>query len=316
MGLRTAMVAAATMLAGCAGDQPMMQPGLEVPPDGQGFHLQMEFDTPPGAESWKCQILPPLDFDATQNVQRVQHLQSTVVHHMDIVVLLSAGVNKPPGQYDCAELYNDYPKLMEETNLYAAQSASGEVDLPPGVVAAVPPALTLMYEVHHINASTQPMHVKSEISAWTIPKDQVVSTIWGEVVRDRYINIDPMSDHTEWSRCILDKDIDLLILSTHTHRLGKDAHILRWDGTNTGEELYVNTDWQAPKLLNYGTMPIHMHAGEGFELRCHYVSDRTTEVNWGFSASDEMCQFVFVYSPGNTVATCNVTETSDGVIMM
>jgi hypothetical protein len=275
------------------------------------FEVSFEADAKPGEEIWKCRVmqLPIVD---TTDVHHVVHQQSQL-HHMDITVL--ASVNIPEGDYDCAPLYQQYPSLMEQPTLYAAQTQNGDITLPPGVVARIPAGITVLYEIHDVNASPNPAHVFSHVKAWTIPPDQVTGTISAGVTRDRELNIPPRSDHTEWTRCLVDQDIDVLFISSHTHKLGHDVTVFRFDGQNTGDQVFQNTDWQAPKLLEY-TPTMHVAAGTGFEFRCHYINDSDTEVHWGFTAQDEMCNFVLVWTPGTTATSCKAVQTSDGLGLM
>ncbi len=274
----------------------------------------MDIDAAPGEETWKCQV-QTLDVQDLQNVSRVKHVQSNAVHHMDVMVILNSGMNKPPGIYDCAALYQQFPKLMEETILYASQTATAEIQLPPGVVAKVPGGLTLMYELHNVNATGNAVHLSSRVNAYTVPASEAKATIWGAAVRDRNLNLPPGEDVTEWSRCVVEKDVDVLFLSTHTHALGRYTQILRFDGEHTGEEVFRNDDWASPKLLAFGEHPLKLRAGEGFEFRCHYTNTGSKMVNWGFNAADEMCNMAWVYTPGDAAVRCKVIETSDGKIM-
>ena len=286
---------------------------LPPPPAGQGFQIGIDTVAPAHSEIWKCRIMkwPLRDYS---DIHSVEHLQSSAMHHMDVMVILYSGLDKPEGEYDCKPLYEQYPKLMEETILYGAQSSHARIDLPPGVAAEVPPGLTIMYEVHYVNATNQDQKVFSRVNGWTMPAQNVTSTIWGGVVRDRNLNIPPQQDHTEWSRCTFDQDVDLLFISSHTHRLGRDVKIFKFDGQATGDQIFENDDWQSPTLTAMQPS-LHIPAGQGLEFRCHYYNDEDSEVHWGFLASDEMCNMALVYTPGTTGAHCSVVQTSDGVIM-
>jgi hypothetical protein len=297
----------AFLAAGCAPGDP-----LPPPPDGQGFQMAMDIDSPPASETWKCLItqIPTTD---THRIHRVQHVQTAAVHHMDITVLLYSGAQTmPPGLYDCAPLYQMFPKLMEEQTLYAAQSPEGDILLPDGIAAVVPPGITVMYELHHVNATTAPVHISSRVNAWDLPPDQPFGgTLGSFTLRARRLDIPPHSDKTEWAQCVMDQDVDMIFMSSHTHKLGRDVHILKYGGADAGTELFVNTDWQLPKLQNFSP-PLHFAAGEGIELRCHYENDGDTTVNWGFLSTDEMCNGVLVFTPGSG-ARCNEVANSAGM---
>jgi hypothetical protein len=299
---------AALLAAGCSGPADSLPP----PPDGQGFQLAMDMDTPPGTEALKCQI-GKLDVQGVQDIHHVEHLQSSGIHHMNVTVLINSGAEHlPPGVYDCNDLYAQYPKLMEQTIIYAAQAPTADITLPPGIAAVVPGGITIMIQLHHINATSQPQHVFTRVNAWNLPPDQpMTGSVGGFVLRDHHLNIPPHSEVTEWAQCVMDQDVDLLFLTSHMHHLGKDAHILKYGGADSGTELYVSTDWQSPRLYQFDP-PMHLSPNEGIEVRCHFVNDGDNTVTFGESANDEMCFGILVFTPG-LGATCKEVANSAGM---
>jgi hypothetical protein len=297
--------------AGCGGSPAKSTGLLAPPPDGEGFQISMTMDAPAGAETWQCVVMNMPNQDVAP-VNRVESIQTAGLHHLDVTALISANI--APGRYDCNQLYADHPELMDQATLYAAQgTAHSQIDLGPGVVASVPPGLPVLFEMHYVNATAQDIHVEADVNGYTINQRDVVTTISGMAVRDRHIKVPAMSDATEWTRCVMDHDVDLLLVTTHTHKLGRDAHIKLFDGTTVGDEIYVNTMWQAPPLKQFAPS-LHIPAGTGFEFDCHYFNDTAAEVDWGYLASDEMCNLVLVWTPGDANATCKVVATSDGIL--
>lgn len=295
---------------GCSHSSAPSSP-LAPPPDGAGFQISMEMDAPAGQEAWQCVVMN-MPNDELANVNRVEHVQTAGLHHMDVTALVTTTLD--PGRYDCAQLYADHPELMDQPTLYAAQgNPHAQLDLGPGVVAKVPPKLPVLFELHYVNATMQDVHAYSYVNAYTIDDAQVTTTIAGGAIRDRHITLPPQTDHTEWTRCLMDHDVDLVLVSTHTHALGRDTHIKRFDGTTVGDELYVNTTWQAPPLQQF-MPPLHIAAGTGFEIDCHYYNDTDAEVDWGYLAKDEMCNLVLIWTPGDANASCKVVATSDGIL--
>ena len=55
-------------------------------------------------------------------------------------------------------------------------------------------------------------------------------------------------------------------------------------------------------------------AGTGFEWSCTWYNDTDETVNYGVNATDEMCNMAIVFTPFSMTATCEVVETSDGVL--
>lgn len=311
-GMRTfslvlAVCTSLSLACGAGGPDP-----LPPPAEGEGFQLAMKVTAPPGTEVWKCQIAP-LPIDDVASVHSVRHVQSQGVHHMDVMVLLYSGLAVEPGLYDCGPLYEKNPKLMEDVTLYASQLREDTIVLPQGVAAQIPPRLMAMQEIHYVNSSNAEVEVYSKVNAYVMPGEQVKDTIWGVAVRDRNLNVPP-GRHVEWTRCVMEQDIDLLFISSHTHAMGEDFTIHRFDGEQAGALLYRNQDWHAPQLMNL-TPPLRVPAGQGFEFRCHYNNRTGKAVKWGFSAEEEMCQIGIVFTPGKADIRCRVVETSDGVIV-
>lgn len=306
----------ASTIAGCGPAAPASMPPDPFPPPaaGTGFQVSMSVTAPAGAEIWKCQI-GPIPTDGPVAINSVKHMQTPGVHHMDITVLLYAGVKEPPGIYDCADLYARYPKLMEETTLYAAQSASAEIQLPAAVAARVPAGLTLMQEIHIVNATAQPIEATSRVNAYTIDPATVTGSIFGGAVRDVNIDVAPgAKDTVEWTRCVMNRDTDILFLASHSHQLATDFTIHRFDGKARGELLYENKDWRSPPLKAFSPSPLRLKKGEGFEFTCHYDNRGNKAIHWGFNASDEMCQIALVYTPGDPDIKCVQVESSDGML--
>jgi hypothetical protein len=230
------------------------------------------------------------------------------MHHMDLMAIALAAPNLPPGEYDCAELYEQYPQLMDDgIIIYASQQETQEILLPPGTVAELLPRLRVMHEIHYVNTNDEPVTAYSKINAYAYPAEQVEQSIWGGAVRDLDITIPAgATEHVEWTRCTMNADVDVLFLSSHTHALAEKTVIRTFDGTAAGDIIYTNTDWHAPPLEDFTAAPIRVPAGSGFEFECHYKNSGSMPVKWGFSAAEEMCQIALVYTPGETTRACEI----------
>ncbi len=293
----------------CAGDGgPDPDDPLPPPPEGDGFQISMTATVPAGTEVWICQI-SELPNDEFMSINRVESVQTAGVHHMDVMALTFADVDLAPGVYDCNDVYAEFPSLMDDGMiLYAAQHAEQEILLPEGTVASLPGHLLVMQELHYVNASPSDVEAFSKINVYRYEGD-VEETIWGGAVRDTDLTIPP-GDHVEWTRCVMNQDVDILFLSSHTHQLAREVQISRFDGEAVGELLYTNDDWQTPQLMSFGTEPLHVAAGTGFEFRCDYRNDTGETVHWGFAAADEMCQIAYVFTPGEASRKCEVVASS------
>ena len=286
----------------------------EFPPPApsEGFQMGIDTEAEAGQEIWKCFVadLPTTDLSP---VNRVSAVQSPGVHHMDVMALGLLNLPIEPGLYDCADLYAEHAEMMEDgLFIFATQNATEELTLPEGTVALIPPALRVMVEIHYVNPLPRKAAVWSRINAFTIPQEAMKDQIWGGAVRTMEIAIPPKIDrHYEWVRCEMNRDIDLVILSSHTHQLAELVDVYLWDGERRGELVYENDDWHAPVLKQFDP-PLSIPAGTGFEFRCHYRNPGDEEVRWGFNADDEMCQIGIVHTPFDTEASCDIVELGRG----
>ncbi|HIA04718.1 MAG TPA: hypothetical protein EYN66_22965 [Myxococcales bacterium] len=287
---------------------------IEAPPKGQGFQLSMEYEVPPYTEAWICDVYPmPNTEFANVNLVKVQQTPGT--HHTTLSTLgLTGGSGLEYGRFDCADVYGDSSLMQDQIMFYGNQGdAEHEMQLPKGIAATLPPALDVIHEMHFVNVTDKPVKLYSYINAWTIPGDEVISGIWGGSVRDEHINIPAKSEHSEWSRCVMNEDVEILFVASHTHALGTKFEVALFDGETTGDVFYTNTDWQTPRIIQYEE-PIVVPKGQGFEWRCTWKNPRDEIINYGLNSTDEMCNLAIVHTPFSISARCEVVETSDGVL--
>ncbi len=285
---------------------------LPAPDPADGFQMGIDTVAAPGEEIWTCYVAD-LPLDGLVAVNKVESIQTQGVHHMDVMALGLLGLPIDPGTYECGDLYDTYASMMEDgIFLFATQNESEALQLPPNVAAVVPGNLRVMIEMHYVNPTPYEVDVWSRINAYTMPMEDVEDQIWGSAVRDSDIAVPPgTDDHVEWTRCVMNRDIDLILLASHTHELAERVDVFTFDGEKRGDLIYQNLDWHAPPLKQFAT-PLHVPAGEGFEFQCHYRSNRDEETNWGFTAEDEMCQIAIVHTPFDLAAACEEVDSGGG----
>jgi hypothetical protein len=216
------------------------------------------------------------------------------------------------GTYDCDTLYGGSSLMEDAVMMFGSQGAAeGEITLAEGVVAQVPAGIQVVHEIHYVNATSEEVPLYSYLNAWTIPDDEVTDTIWGGQVRDEALELPPQQVTTEWTRCVMNEDVEVHFLASHTHARATAFTIASFDGSASGPVFYENDDWHDPKITQYDP-PLLVPAGTGFEYACTYDNRSDETVRYGLGADDEMCNLTLVYTPGSRTAECVVVETSDG----
>ena len=274
--------------------------------------MSMEVVAPPFTEIWKCEITQ-LENTRSMPINRAESRTTPGMHHQTVTVLtgLPGLEDIEHGIYDCRELYDAHPELMENAiQLYGSQDAEQSIDL-GDATANLPPRLVVMHEVHYLNSVDEETLVQSYVNAYAIPPSEADKSIWGVTVRDTNLAIPARGTTVEWTRCEMSSDVELKIMASHTHELGVRVTAYRWDGSEVGERIYENDDWHTPKLEFYDAVPIA--AGTGFHFECEFDNPREEDVAWGFNAEDEMCQITLVFTPGLLSTDCEVVDSSDGL---
>ncbi len=302
------------LLLACGSNEPDVPEVIPlVPPaPGEGFQLEMNTTAPAYSEVWDCAVYP-IPIDTISNVNWVEFQQNPGTHHMTLSTPFGSSLNVEPGVYPCDEIYTG--EFMENQVMFFGNqgTADGILQLPEGVAANMPPNIDIVHEVHFVNPTDTDIELYSRLNAWLIPDSEVTSGIWGGSVRDEHINIPANGTHTEWTRCVMNEDVEVLFLASHTHEKGVEFTIAPFDGTATGEIFYRNDDWHDPKIVQYEE-PIIVPAGEGFEFACTWENEEDREVNYGLNSTDEMCNMAIVHTPFSITAQCEVVESSDGVL--
>ena len=283
----------------------------DPPAPGEGVQLAMDYTVPAYTEAWKC-LVYRLETDTVSHVNRLEYQQNYGMHHITISTTGFVGGQIEPGLYDCESLLME---AMDDTMMIFGSQGyeEGVIQLPEGVAASVPAGIDVIHELHYVNTTDKPVDLYSRINAYTISAEEMTEGIWGGNVRDEHINIPANSSHTEWTRCVLNKDVDVIFLASHMHKLGKEFTIRLFDGTESGDIFYTNDDWHNPKIVQYET-PIHVAAGTGFEYSCTWENPTDEPIQYGLTADDEMCNLTFVHMPYDMDSLCEVVETSDGVL--
>ena len=278
-----------------------------APAEGDGIQISYSAVAQPGTEIWKCNVTD-LPSKGYLDVNRVESIQNDSVHHMDLMAIQLAAPDLAARRVRLRRPLQAVPGADGQGILiYASQQAEQQILLPEGTVAELLPRMRVMHEIHYVNTTEEPVNAFSKINAYAYAPEHVLQTIWGGAVRDTDITVPAGAmGHIEWTRCTMNADVDVLFLSSHTHALAEKTVIRTFNGASTGDIMYSNTDWHAPPLQDHTVAPIHVPAGSGFEFECHYNNRGSSDVHWGFAASDEMCQIALVYTPGETSRKCEI----------
>ena len=299
------------ILAACSDSETTDErPTLPIPAADEGIQFSFEYTVPAATEAWKCAVysVPSDDFSY---INSVESISNDGMHHMTLGTMGFTGPQFEDGVYDCEELLME--NMTDLILFFGNQGGTNNFALPEGVVATIPPGIKVIHELHYVNPTEEPVDIYSYVNGYYITQDEITDGIWGGQIRDETLDVKDGEDSVEWTRCVMNEAVDVLFIGSHTHKLGVEFTVAKFDGENTGEVFYRNTDWHDPKIVQFEE-PIRLEVGEGFEYQCTFRNNTGADVAYGSTAEDEMCNLTIVHTPDSQSAQCEVVETSDGVL--
>ena len=287
---------------------------LEPPASEEGFQFSFEAVVPAYSEAWVCSVYD-FPIEDASSVSWVEYAVTKGMHHMTLSTPGLTGGLIEPGEYSCEDLYSDSELMGNQVMFFGlgAGNEEGTMHLPDGVAANFIPGLDVIHEMHYVNTLGEDVRIESKINAYTMPAEDVVDGIWGGQIRDEHIEIPPNSEHSEWTRCVFNEDVEVHFLASHMHGKGTKFTIRDFDGESTGDIYYTATDWHDPLITQYNPPRVYP-AGTGFEFECTWYNGTDEPVQYGDSADEEMCNMSVVHTPQSMTANCDVVESSDGYL--
>ena len=301
------------LAAGCEvqpAEPEMLDLTVQLMPPEWGYQIVTEpVRVEPYSEAFICSVvrIEPQADELLVWVDEMESMSSTNSHHMNVFLgrfsfleaFLEEGAFENQlgvglGTYDCDEVGN----LMEVTfPVFPSQRTNQRITMPDGVAIPLVAPLILIVQQHYLNLGEQPALVNAALNIQrTDPSNvqDVASLIFNDI---DLIEVPAGGQKVEARTCVIDRDIELALVSTHNHGRGDCATLNRYSAASASVEpapFFVNKSWEAPPILHFGRETFPLAAGDGVHWACHF-SDRQGEdiVNDG-TATGEMCVFAAV----------------------
>ncbi|PHX73688.1 MAG: hypothetical protein CK547_07070 [Chitinophagaceae bacterium] len=164
---------------------------------------------------------------------------------------------------------------------------------PEGVALKVPPATAFDLNAHYFNIQNTNLIGENYINMYTVSQANVVKEAQSINFANYNFSIPATSRKTITTNFTFDKEVTVITLTSHFHKLGEKFQIKILGGTRNGEVVYENTDWEHPVVINLAK-PIQLKAGEGLTSVVTYNNTTNKTVNFGLTSEDEM-NIIFGY---------------------
>ncbi len=224
------------------------------------------------------------------------------------------------GNYDCKELDD----LMESAlPVFPSQRTNQKITLPDRVGAPMLAPLVLVFSHHYINTTDDDLLINAALNIYTVDEDAIDDVAFLVFDSDSDLDIPGGSQKIEAQTCVMHRDLDIALVSTHTHEKTYCATLNDYysDTTEISEEpFFVNKNWETPPILHFKRGDFPLPASDGIHYACHYSNDEERDITFGPSARDEMCVFAAVAYPAplSKQAITDIIEQNDinGVLSM
>jgi hypothetical protein len=279
-------------LLGCGGEDAGTTPPVESP--------EVSFETSsyslmPGEEKRYFCYTTRLPEDQETIITEITPTYGAATHHLGIYYTLSP---EPDGAFEC-------PELVRETwlPLYGGGVESGSLKLPEGAGFRLPKNTQVLVQLHLLNASSAAIEDKAAITFKTADPAREVTPAGMFGFDNRTIQIPAASkDFEQAMSCpAVGREMNVFAVFGHMHTLGK--HIEASRGASPGDEILYEADWlfddQPTIPANFQIKPT-----DNIHIRCWYDNPTTHTLTYGENTSDEMCSFVFYYTPYEALDGC------------
>ena len=265
----------------------------DVPAKGTGFQLKIE------------------SFDVAPNFERELFTRRAVGNTEDIYVNRFT-VNMRPGSHHFLAYDFDNKSLAPPMNairdlrnpdgtlnlltalqmsnhiyLAGSQSATNDYSFPEGAALLIPANATVDLNVHYVNKTTGVTKGEAYLNFYTTSKSTVTKVVKTLNMSNTSLSIPAGGRKTFSKTFLVAKDMQVLTLTSHMHKLGEKFVIKIKGGARDGEVVYTATDWEHPDIINFKT-PIVLAKGEGLTSEITYNNTTARTVSFGLSSEDEM----------------------------
>lgn len=174
------------------------------------------------------------------------------------------------------------------TFLAGAMTPNYTYTFPAGVALKMPANMGVDINSHYVNANTTG-NIEGEAFAnfHTVDVADVQHAASTLNLANTSFSLPPGVRTTTSKSFAFDTTTNIVMLTSHTHKLGEKFIIRIKGGTRNNEIVYTSTDWEHP-LPAVFTPPLVLKAGEGLTSEITYNNTTNRTISFGLTSEDEM----------------------------
>jgi hypothetical protein len=276
--------------------RPSYLPFTALAPPASGFQLKTEpFEVIPNFER-EIFVYRPLGNPAPVYVNRIDTKMRTNSHHFVLYALdpntpalAKPLVNQLRDLRDPTGALNFSTAVTMAYHLYIGGSMAPDssYSFPPGVALELPANTGLDLNSHYVNKTAAPFMGEAFANLYTVEKSAVSKIARTLNLNNTSIQL-PANTRTTLSKTFtFSEKRNVLMLTSHMHKLGEKFVIKFAGGPRNGEVLYETTDWSHPSIKTFDP-PLVLDAGQGLTSEITWNNTNAKPISFGLTSDDEM----------------------------
>ncbi len=272
---------------------------LEAPKESDGFQLHLEpFEV---ANTYEREIFvrKPVGNTTELYINRVQSRMRPGSHHFILYDFKS--LNNLPAMGQVRDLRNAdgtgnlLTFLSMQNHIFWAGTQTQEHDyqFPEGVALRIPANYSFDFNSHYVNKTTGKIPGEVFVNLYKLDKAKVKIVANSLNLANENFNLPAGQRTVVTKNFTFSKPTKVLMLTSHTHKLGEKYVIKIVGGDRNGEVVYESTDWEHPLIKTFA-QPLEFKKGEGLMSEVTYNNITTKAVRFGLTSEDEM-DIIFGY---------------------
>ena len=266
---------------------------LRPPEIGQGFQMKLEpFEVYPYFER-EIFVRKPLSNSQSVFVNKFQIKMQPGSHHFILYGfrnndgLPNVGEIRDLRNKDLSYNLRTFQQMGNHIFYFGGSENNFTFDFPEGTAVELPANMEFDINSHYFNKGAKSYNGEVNINLYTIPKEKVKNHLKIIDMGNSGFSLPPKQKTVATKDFKFDKNVKIVTLFSHTHKLGEKFEILIKGGSRNGEVIYTSTNWEHPEKIDYA-VPISLKAGEGLTSRITYNNYTDQTIRFGFTSEDEM----------------------------
>jgi hypothetical protein len=169
----------------------------------------------------------------------------------------------------------------------ASQTPELLYDFPQGVGLKIPANHKLDINLHYVNKSTAPIQAECSLNLYKAAAGEIIHEAKSIFFSHEKITLLPKQKSIVIREFDAAEPMKIIMLTSHTHKLGERFEIQIKGGVRNGETIYASADWHHPEIKKFDT-PVELKIGEGLRMIVTFNNTTDKTVNFGLTSEDEM----------------------------